>query len=291
MQPRLSLVCPLHNCLEYTQVLLQDLEATLPQRAQTEIILVDDASSDGTRAFLEPLAGQPGYQVVKNDRNLGYAASNNRGVALAQSDTLVLLNNDLQLASGWLEPMLELLESLPAAGAVGNVQRNIANGLVDHAGIFFGLDGMPTHAHKNRRQPPPGNWIERNAVTAACMAIGRQDFLAAGGFDEGYRNGFEDVDLCMKLKQAGKRHYVALRSIVGHHVSASPGRHRRNEQNSERFRARWSKFAQRFGREEWPREYLRRYARLWWRMEPILACKALLMLASPSKGAHSLDSG
>lgn len=258
--------------------MLQSLEATV-ETADCQIILVDDCSTDDTPALLDSLANRENVTVIRNETNLGFSGSNNRGAAAAMSETLVFLNNDLVLTQGWLDPMIEGLETLPEAGAVGNVQRNFATGLVDHAGIFFDLDGMPTHAHKNRANPPKGKWIERNAVTAACLAIRKSVFDEVGGFDEGYRNGCEDVDLCMKLRQSGYRLYVSLESIIGHHVSSSPGRNNHNDANSLRFRERWSDFSKTFGQTEWPIEYLRRYARFWWRMNPSLFAKALIMLA------------
>lgn len=275
--PRVSFVTALRDCLPLTREMLRSLEATV-DLADAEIVLVDDGSTDGTRAFLNEFAARPNVSVLLNETNLGFAASNNRGAAIARADTLVLLNNDLVLLDGWLEPMLGLLETAPQAGAVGNIQRNAATGLVDHAGIFFGLDGMPTHAHKNRARPPRGDWRERPAVTAACMAIRKRTFEEAGGFDEGYRNGMEDVDLCIRLKRAGRRHYVSHRSVVLHHVSASPGRHSRNAENSQRFRERHAAYCAQFGRREWPIEYLRRYARHWWKMEPRKLLQALYLL-------------
>ena len=137
---------------------------------------------------------------------------------------------------------------------------------------------MPTHAHKNRQNPPRGDSMERNAITAACLAIKRPLFLEVGGFDEDYRNGVEDVDLCMHLRKAGYRLLVSHRSVIRHHISVSPGRNRHNAANSERFRTKWSAFAAGFGQREWPREYLRRYARHWWRIDPKRFIKASIML-------------
>lgn len=276
-QPSISFITALHNCLPLTKAMLRSLEESVDLQDK-EIILVDDCSTDGTGAFLDTLASRPNVTVIRNRENQGFARSNNSGAKAASGAVLLFLNNDLELQPGWLEPMVTLLQSLPAAGAVGNVQRNYATGLVDHAGIFFNLEGMPSHAHKNRRDPPPGEWIERNAVTAACLAIERERFLQVGGFDESYRNGFEDVDLCMKLRQRGDRLYVALKSEALHHISRSPGRNLNNERNSQRFRERWSAFARRYGNQEWPIEYFRRYARYWWRMNPPLAFRALYLL-------------
>ncbi|MBD5779237.1 glycosyltransferase family 2 protein [Pelagicoccus sp. NFK12] len=276
--PQVTFVSSLHDCLSYTQAMLRSLEASV-DLARHQLVLIDDASSDGTSDFLDSLENRPEITILRNSENLGFAASNNKAAAAARHPILVFINNDLEFSEGWLAPMLEALSHAPQAGAVGNVQRNFATGLVDHAGIFFDLDGLPTHAHKNRRQPPRGKLLERNAVTAACLAIRAETFRSVGGFDESYRNGCEDVDLCMKLKKAGYRLYVALDSVIRHHISISPGRNRHNDRNTETFRRRWSSYSRQLGEKEWPREYFRRYARYWWRMNPKLAAKALLMRA------------
>lgn len=257
--------------------MLRSLENTCESGAN-EIVMIDDASSDGTREFLR--SSNKRYRILLNESNIGFAASNNRAAKAASGDILVFLNNDLELSEGWLEPMLELLENEPNVGAVGNIQRNFKTGLVDHAGIFFDPEGMPTHAHKNRKSLPRGDWKERNAATAACMAIRKSVFEEIGRFDEKYANGMEDVDLCVRLKQAGFRILVSHRSVIRHHISQSPGRHLNNERNTERFRKKWSAFTSQFGRAEWPIEYFRRYARNWWRMNPSKAIAALKMLIS-----------
>lgn len=261
--------------------MLSSLEATV-ELAAHQLVLIDDASSDSTPSFLDTLEGRENITLLRNTENLGFAASNNKAAAAARYPILVFINNDLEFSENWLEPMLTALETSTTPGAVGNVQRNFASGLIDHAGIFFNLEGLPSHAHKNRRNPPQGSILERNAVTAACLAIRKDAFERVGSFDEAYRNGCEDVDLCLKLKQQGFRNYVALRSEIRHHVSSSPGRNLHNERNTEIFRKRWANYAAPLGRHEWPREYFHRYARYWWRMNPPLAMKALILLARGS---------
>ena len=105
--PHVSVVVPLFNCLELTQAMLASLEATLPRALAVEIILIDDGSTDGTRTWLSTL-DPARYRVLLNERNLGYAAANNRAVAVARGKFLALLNSDLELTPGWLEPMLEI---------------------------------------------------------------------------------------------------------------------------------------------------------------------------------------
>src|SRR5882672_4219897 len=121
MSVQVSFVIPLFNNLALTRACVESLQATLPAGLAYEIILVDDGSADGTRAWLATLTAP--FRVVLNERNLGYAAANNRAVALAAGHYLALLNNDLILLSGWFKRLLRAHRSLGArAGLVGNVQ-------------------------------------------------------------------------------------------------------------------------------------------------------------------------
>jgi len=259
-----SVVTALYNRLDLTRQYLNSLEDTLKHEARPyEVILVDDGSSDGTRDYLKTL--KKPYHVEFNEVNLGYAASNNLGASLARYETLVFLNNDLVLQSGWLDPMLDGLEKLDHAGVIGNIQLNAKTRLIDHAGVFFDSGGLPAHARKGRKRIIAAPYVEWNAVTAACMVIRKSLFREAGGFDEVYRNGTEDIDLCVRLKSRGYRHYVANRSVILHHVSSSPGRTDFDTMNMEIFRKRWSHLTMVWGRREWAHEYLKRYARRWWK--------------------------
>jgi GT2 family glycosyltransferase len=235
---QLSIIVPLYNGLPLTQAMVASLQATLPPGLTHEIILVDDGSTDGTRDWLATLHDPP-FRVVLNERNLGFAAANNRGATVARAEFLALLNNDLVLTPGWLEPMLAAHARLgPHAGLVGNIQYRADDGALDHAGVGVTAQGkiehlraLPTSAAGRR---------EVFAVTAACCLVRREDFLAVGGFDEGFVNGGEDVDLALKLRARGKRTVVALASSVRHHVSAARGpTSLRDEQNSRRLFQRW----------------------------------------------------
>jgi GT2 family glycosyltransferase len=248
--PRLSVLVPLYNCLPLTQAMVASLRATLPPGLAHEILLVDDGSSDGTRKWLDSLGAPdarddaPGtpFRVLRNERNLGFAVTNNRAAALARGELLALLNNDLVLLPGWLEPMLAAhLRLGPRAGLIGNVQLDARTGAVDHAGLELTPTGKPVHV---RALPPPWRrWWQpvrpRPAVTGACLLVARTLWRQLGGFDEAFRNGGEDIDLCYRARAAGRINAVALRSVVRHHVSASPGRKARDEHNSHRLARRW----------------------------------------------------
>ncbi len=136
--PEVSFVVPLFNHLDYSKAMLATLQATLPPGLTHEIILVNDASTDDTRQWLSSLAGL-GLLGVQNDSNMGFARSVNAGVAHAKGKVLALLNNDLLLTRGWLEPMLAVIHrSWLNAGVVGNVQLRVVDGSLDHAGVQRG---------------------------------------------------------------------------------------------------------------------------------------------------------
>ena len=258
---KVSFIIPLYNRLDLTQPCLASLQATIPSGLDHEILLVDDGSTDGTREWIQTL-GTP-YRALLNDRNLGYAATNNRGAAATTGDILALLNSDLVLTPRWLEPMLAILRRKPAAGIVGNVQFRAATGELDHIGFGIGLTGKPHHDESLHWLWAP--WASRQtaAVTAACLLVPRDLFLRLRGFDEGFRNGGEDVDLCFRARALGRTCHVALHSRILHHVSASPGRKLRDEENSRRLAHRWREEFLRLNRRlcglEWCQQYIERH--------------------------------
>jgi O-antigen biosynthesis protein len=260
--PELSVVTPLFNCLRHTEAMVESLRASMPVGLTYEVILVDDGSSDGTRAWLAGL-GEP-FRVLLNDRNLGFGAATNRGAALARGSILALLNNDLVLRGGWLEPMLQALKSLGGrAGVVGNVQFDAGLDQVDHTGIFINLKGKPQHLREPRSLLASLLRPVRRvvAVTGACVLVKRETWLRLGGFDETYVNGCEDVDLCLRAQEAGLRNAVALRSCVLHHVSASPGRKQHDEENTRQLVLRWRREFALLGSRDWTWDHFARVVR------------------------------
>ncbi len=234
---RVSFIIPLYNCLPLTQAMLASLQTTLPAGLDHEIIFVDDGSTDGTREWLKTLDARR-TRVFLNERNLGYAGANNRAASAATGDFLVLLNNDLVLTPHWLEPMIRAHASLGArAGIVGNIQRSVRTGEIDHAGIIIDARGKPVH---DRELPPFAPAIASvPAVTGACLLIARALWSDLGGFDTAYVNGGEDIDLCFRAARQGRSIAVARRSVIYHHVSSSPGRKSRDEENSRLLASRW----------------------------------------------------
>ncbi len=234
---QVSFIIPLYNCLAHTRECLRTLQATLPAGLTHEIILVDDGSTDGTREWLSTL--QTPCRAILNDTNLGFAGACNRGATAATGELLFFLNNDLVLLPGWFQPMRRVFRLFRKVGLVGNVQRNAVTGAVDHAGIAFDLKCKPVHDLRRPLWSRLVGYRRVPGVTGACFGIRRRVWLELGAFDEGYRNGSEDVDLAFRARQAGYCNFVSLRSAVRHHISQSLGRKTRDESNAQRLMLRW----------------------------------------------------
>ena len=252
---KVSFIIPLYNCLPLTQAMLASLRETLPPGLDCEIILVDDGSTDGTRDWLKNLPSP--CRAVLHEKNLGFAAACNHGAATATGEFLFFLNNDLIPLPRWLEPMLAVFDRFPASGLVGNVQLNAATGAVDHTGIYFNHQGKPAH---RTDLPVTTRWLgwpvyrEVDALTGACFGLRRAAWQQLGGFDEAYLNGSEDIDLALRASAAGLHHYIALGSVVRHHISSSAGRNLRNEQNAYRLVQRWPEKLAALSTRDWCRQ-------------------------------------
>ena len=292
---QVSIITPLFNRLDLTRVYLESLERTL-RRWQYEVIFVDDGSTDGTREFLQTLS-EPRYRVVLNEQGLGFAANNNFAARLARAPLLCLLNNDTVLLPRWLEPMARLARLLPDVACVGNVQREPVSGLIDHYGFYFREDGVPVHAGKNASFAPRESYLQWSAVTAACCVVRREMFLGLGGFDESYKNGLEDVDFCLRAGLKGFRHFVANRSTIYHHVSASPGRKAHEEANLALFLQRCGAYLSGEGRkrrtvadaqaEGW--RYLHKHRAQPWRYNGWRVAQAVEKILSPHPPSRGLE--
>ncbi len=235
---KLSIIVPLFNHVDYSKAMMASLLDSLPSELSFEIILIDDASSDATVEWLNSID----HCVVKkifNPNNLGYAKSNNIAASQAKGEILALINNDLIFESGWLEGMLDVLENpYLNAGIVGNIQYKVVDNSLDHAGVQLTLTGKIEHIQVLSPESSPYSRVF--AVTGACCLIRKSDFDALSGFDEGYVNGGEDVDLCLAVRQRGKSVYIATKSQIHHHVSLSRDRASiQNEKNSRRLLAKW----------------------------------------------------
>ncbi len=251
-----SFVVPVFNHLDLTQACLASLQDTV-KSVDYEVILVNDGSDSETAEGLRKLAGGR-IKLVENERNQGFAHANNLGVAHARGEILVLANNDLVFKKGWLKPMLDGLQSAENVGLVGNVQRSVSTGEIDHAGAYVSPKGNAIHIRKtNRRSLRTPKYNRYDLITGACCAIPRELYNNVGGFDEAFLNGGEDVDLCLRLSKLGYQILVANRSVIQHHVSATRREANLNDEwNSRLLQRRWGSQLANLAALTWPDRYI-----------------------------------
>jgi GT2 family glycosyltransferase len=231
-----SIVIPVRGRAHLTErcldLVLGDLDA------QCEVVVVDDASEDGTP---ELLAGYgEGIRVVQLEQNGGFATACNRGAAAASGERLLFLNNDTEPRPGWLAALRRYADANPRAAVVG-AKLLYPTGAVQHVGVVFGQDGYPHHLYAGFPADHPAVSHPRRlqAVTAACMLVGREAFEEAGGFDSGFHNSLEDVDLCLRIGAAGGEVHYCDEAVLVHLESASRGRQDRFERSVALYRERW----------------------------------------------------
>jgi len=244
-----SIVIPLFNQVGLTRACVESL---IIANDPVEVLLVDNGSTDETAEYCQALTHAPResrttFVSIRNDENLGFAAACNQGARAANSERVLFLNNDTEVDPGWLEPLLTTLAH-PEVAAVG-AKLLYPDRTIQHAGVVITNDptnpkgflashwlaGVPSdHPLVNERR-------EFQAVTAACMLVERRCFFEAGEFDTSFWNGFEDIDLCLKLREVGLKVMYEPNSVVIHHESASgPERFARADANTRILVERWA---------------------------------------------------
>ncbi len=238
--PRATVVILAWNAWEHTRACLESLQPTL--RPGDQVVVVDNGSTDATR---ENLARFPWVDVVRNDENRGFARGCNQGAAAARGDIIVFLNNDTIVPAGWLEELLAPLAD-PAVGAVGPRSNGVSGHQLVEDVSYRGDDVTAIGEFAEaRRRAYRGSTSECARLVGFCLAVRAETFRAVEGFDEGYLiGGFEDDDLCMKLRTAGFRLIVAHGSFVHHaahvtfDVNGVDWGHQQRE-NKRRFAEKW----------------------------------------------------
>jgi len=237
-----SIIIPVFNKLDYTRQCLEALAKNTGVESY-EVIIVDNGSRDGTPEFLKTLEGD--VKIITNATNLGFAKACNQGARVAEGEYLVFLNNDTLPQPGWLEELVKLLSSDPTIGIAGSKLIYPGTNLIQHAGkVWTEVASRQTPpAHLYYRLPADAPFVNKTRefqlVTGACLMLRKSDFEAVGGFDEGYRNGWEDDDLCMKIRAGGKRVFYCATSVLYHYEMTTEGRRDHDEANRSRFMAKW----------------------------------------------------
>ena len=214
--PRCCVVIPTYNGAALTVACLDALLAHPPTACDWSIVVVDDASPQDPGPVLA--AYERDITFVQLEENHAFAGACNAGAkAAGEVDYLVFLNNDTLPTPGWLDVLVQEAERDPEIAAVG-AKLLFPNGQVQHAGLAIHQSGLPFHLYMGFNAGHPAVNYDRDVVgvTGACLLVRANQFAALGGFDEAYINAFEDVDLCLRLRERGGRIRYCHRSVVVH---------------------------------------------------------------------------
>ena len=247
--PTASIVLTAFNKIEYTEACIRQIQLTIPRGVQCEIVVVDDMSTDETYEVLQKLAAKDDrIKVVRNDENVGFLVSSNRGAEEATGDVIVFLNNDTLPQPGWLAALLRTLRDLPDAGAVGG-KLVYPDGTLQEAGGLVFSDGSAANYGKGdpSADAPLYSYLrEVDYCSGAALATWSKLFHQLGGFDLRYRPiYYEDTDYCFKVREAGYRVYYQPDCRVVHlegltsGTDVSTGLKRYQLVNRQKFSERW----------------------------------------------------
>lgn len=229
---------PVHNRAALTAQCLDVLLDSPLDVVPPEIVVVDDASSDTTAQVLAARADR--VRVVRHEQNSGFAVACNVGAAVATGEWLVFLNNDTIPQAGWLDALLRYASSRERIGLVGS-KLLFPNDTIQHAGVVFARDLTPHHVYTGFRadHPAVGKSREFQVVTGACAIIRRALFDEVGGFDAAFVNGYEDVDLCLRIRRLGYEVHYCHESVL-YHLESATRDYAFDQQNHALFRERWA---------------------------------------------------
>lgn len=254
--PPVSIVVVNRDGRHHLELLLERL-AGATDYPRLELVLVDNASSDGSVELVRAADLPFPLVVIENDANLPFAEANDDGVERAAHDLVLLLNNDVEpFEPGWLKELVDCLEreGAAAAGATllhGSRRRHGAGRgyVLQHRGIELVREAgsiVPFNSGDgDELRPFEAPDLPRPACTAACLLLRRAAFERVGGFTGGFLWGWEDVDLGLKLSAAGERVTCSGRAVAFHHESSTRGQigsewSRRTRRHNQRlFMGRW----------------------------------------------------
>jgi GT2 family glycosyltransferase len=251
-EPLVSLLIPTRDMLS---ILRQCIESILCRTIYRnyEILVLDNQSVDPkTLKYFSALKRYPNVRVIKYDAPFNYSAINNFGVQHVRGDIIGLINNDIEVISpDWLNEMVSHALR-PDIGCVG-AKLYYGDGRIQHAGVVVGLGRLAGHAHKFYHRNEEG-YMNRlmctqnfSAVTAACLVVRKSIYESVGGLDEEhFEVAFNDVDFCLKVKEAGYRNLWTPWAEMYHHESISrgidntPEKRARFDREAMSLKTRWS---------------------------------------------------
>lgn len=219
--PRASIVVPVHNQLDHTLGCLASL-ARSGDATPFEVIVVDDASRDDSATVLPAI---PGLRYLRCDANFGFIGACRLGATQARGAFIVYLNNDTAVQPGWLDALLDTFERHPDTGIAGS-RLVYPDGRLQEAGGVIYRDGSTGNVGRfqDPGHPAFGCVREVDYCSGAAIAIPRDLHDALDGFDPAFAPAYyEDADLAMRVRAAGRRVRYQPASVVVHYEGVSSG--------------------------------------------------------------------
>ncbi|MEE4676791.1 glycosyltransferase [Pseudomonas alliivorans] len=251
--PLVSLVIPTRNAHTLVKQCVDSIKR-LTSYENYEIILIDNGSDDPeSLEYFAQLDLEENVRVLRDDGPFNYSALNNAAVRIASGELIGLINNDIEVITpDWLSEMVAIALQ-PNVGAVG-ARLWYPDDTLQHGGVIVGLGGVAGHSHKDLPKGAPGYFCraeliqEFSAVTAACLIVRKMVFEQVGGLEEEHlKIAFNDVDFCLKVKEAGYVNVWTPFAELYHHESATrgledtPEKQERFAKEIEYIKTRWPK--------------------------------------------------
>jgi GT2 family glycosyltransferase len=217
---RTAVVILNYNTISYLQ---QFLPSVLSYSGEAQIVVADNASTDGSAAWLRE--NYPQVRLISHSRNEGFSRGYNLALGQVEADYYVLLNSDVEVTPGWLQPLTALMDEWPGAAACQPKIRSFAGkGLFEYAGAAGGfLDkwGYPFCRGRifTSLETDHGQYDDDCSIdwaTGACMVVRARTFWEAGGLDDAFFAHMEEIDLCWRLRNMGYRIMYSGKSTVYH---------------------------------------------------------------------------
>ena len=250
-EPKVSIIVPTKDRSDLLSRCVSGILAGTDHR-NLEVLIVDNRSEeDATHSYFEQIGAEPRVRILRYEKPFNFSLINNWAVQQSQGEILLFLNNDIEVIdAGWLRHMVANAHRCEV-GAVG-AKLLYPNGRIQHGGIILGMGGVAGHFHLRCRRDDPGYFsraqLQQNlsAVTGACLAMRRAIFDEVGGFDgKNLPVAFNDVDLCLRIRERGYLIVWTPLAELYHHKSASrgsdlmPERHQEFQREAGYMRARW----------------------------------------------------
>lgn len=226
--PLVTLIIPTRDRVDLLRRCIDTLR-TITDYRQYEVLIINNQSNClCTLQYLSELDKQHGVKVINYDCDFNYSAMMNLGVANANGSIIGLINNDIEfMHASWLSEMVRQV-SRPDIGCVG-AKLYYPDGRIQHAGVVLGIGGVAGHSHKYYAGHHHGyhsrlSLVQNySAVTGAVLLVRKSIYLAVEGFESRLAVAFNDVDFCLKVREAGYRNLWTPFAEMIHHESLSRG--------------------------------------------------------------------